>query len=319
MGTKVNSNYEDLISFVRASGGGRATALRPVSYGTELVTNGTFDGNADGWTGGGYDVETGDLSLVSASSLNVYQQGFDPTKFYLLTYTVSEYTSGNISAYDGGLFGPFTNAVGTYTIVISPRVQRLGVRGQNGPVDAKISSISVREINPLSVCIAAEGRITYADTDLNTAAFFFQWFASGSRYIRYKLNTSGSRQGEIDFLQREPTSGLDLIETTSSYLQPDILVPYNIAGRHGSTFINGATDGVALTADTTPTALPDLSTIDLDLAYDYMGTISEFRVWDKDLGDAGIVEATNPSLEPSLSLTFEGVGTNSFVVNNWSE
>jgi hypothetical protein len=50
-----------------------------------------------------------------------------------------------------------------------------------------------------------------------------------------------------------------------------------------------------------------------------MGTISEFRVWDKDLGDDGIVEATNPSLEPSLSLTFEGVGTNSFTVSDWSE
>ena len=40
MGTKVNSNYEDLITFTRASGG---HALRPVSYGDELVTNGTFD------------------------------------------------------------------------------------------------------------------------------------------------------------------------------------------------------------------------------------------------------------------------------------
>ena len=52
MGTKVNSNYEDLISFVRASGGGRATALRPVSYGSELVTNGTFDDSSalDDWT-----------------------------------------------------------------------------------------------------------------------------------------------------------------------------------------------------------------------------------------------------------------------------
>ncbi len=50
-----------------------------------------------------------------------------------------------------------------------------------------------------------------------------------------------------------------------------------------------------------------------------MGTIGTFRVWDKDLGDTGIVEATNPSLEPSLSLTFEGTGTNSFVVNDWSE
>ena len=57
----------------------------------------------------------------------------------------------------------------------------------------------------------------------------------------------------------------------------------------------------------------------MDLVDDYMGTVSEFRIWDKDIGDAGLVEATEPSLEPSLSLTFEGVGTNSFVVNNWSE
>ena len=46
MGTKVNSNYEDLITYTRASKG---YALRPVSYGTELVTNG--DGSStDGWT-----------------------------------------------------------------------------------------------------------------------------------------------------------------------------------------------------------------------------------------------------------------------------
>jgi hypothetical protein len=39
MGTKVNSNYESLLTFTRASKG---HALRPVSYGTELVTNGDF-------------------------------------------------------------------------------------------------------------------------------------------------------------------------------------------------------------------------------------------------------------------------------------
>ena len=39
MGTKVNSNYEDLLTFTRASKG---HALRPVSYGDELVTNGDF-------------------------------------------------------------------------------------------------------------------------------------------------------------------------------------------------------------------------------------------------------------------------------------
>ena len=46
MGTKVNSNYEDLLTFTRASKG---HALRPVSYGTELVTNGDFS-SSDGWT-----------------------------------------------------------------------------------------------------------------------------------------------------------------------------------------------------------------------------------------------------------------------------
>jgi hypothetical protein len=46
MGTKVNSNYEDLITYTRASKG---HALRPVSYGSELVTNGDFTDNIDGW------------------------------------------------------------------------------------------------------------------------------------------------------------------------------------------------------------------------------------------------------------------------------
>jgi len=46
MGTKQFNNYEDLITYTRASKG---YALRPVSYGTELVTNG--DGSStDGWT-----------------------------------------------------------------------------------------------------------------------------------------------------------------------------------------------------------------------------------------------------------------------------
>jgi len=47
VGTKQFSNYESLLTFTRASKG---HALRPVSYGTELVTNGTFDSDTTGWT-----------------------------------------------------------------------------------------------------------------------------------------------------------------------------------------------------------------------------------------------------------------------------
>ena len=69
-------------------------------------------------------------------------------------------------------------------------------------------------------------------------------------------------------------------------------VPFNLAGRHGSTFINGAIDGTALTADTTPTALPNLASSNLILGDTFMGTIGQFRMWSDDLTDAGIVEAS---------------------------
>jgi hypothetical protein len=45
--TKTYNNYEDLLDFTRASEG---YTLRPVSYGTELVTNGTFESDATGYS-----------------------------------------------------------------------------------------------------------------------------------------------------------------------------------------------------------------------------------------------------------------------------
>jgi hypothetical protein len=69
-------------------------------------------------------------------------------------------------------------------------------------------------------------------------------------------------------------------------------VPFNLATRNGSTFINGAISGTALTANTTPTALPNLSSTDLNLGHTFMGTIGQFRMWDEDITDAGIAEAS---------------------------
>jgi hypothetical protein len=56
--TKTFGNFTDLMDFSRSSGG---TALRKVSYGSELVTNGTFDSDTTGWTAGG----SATLSVVS--------------------------------------------------------------------------------------------------------------------------------------------------------------------------------------------------------------------------------------------------------------
>ena len=79
-----------------------------------------------------------------------------------------------------------------------------------------------------------------------------------------------------------------------------------------------AVDGVALTEDTTPVALPALSSTDMNLAYDFNGTIKLVRAWSEDLEEAGRIEATNPSLEASLSLLFDGSEL-SYVDLGWSE
>ena len=210
----------------------------------------------------------------------------------------------------------YYNGSGTFEKIIVTSTGLLWLQIENA-VDVDISGITLEEINPLSVSIGMEGRMTYADEDDLQTLMFLRWKEDNDNLIRTQLDTNSTNTGSLRFRQ-EDSSVIDDAASVSVY-SPDILVPYNIASRHGSTFINGAVDGVALTANTTPTALPDLSSADLELAFGYMGTISEFRVWDKDLGDAGIVEATNPSLEPSLSLTFEGTGTTSFTVSDWSE
>ena len=210
----------------------------------------------------------------------------------------------------------YYNGSGTFEEIIVTSTGLLWLQIENA-VDVDISGITLEEINPLSICIGMEGRVTFADTDVGTEATFVRWLRNNENLIINSLQTGGSRTGLIQFRQ-ESNNVNDSVFTSTTYFSPDILVPFNMASRHGSTFVNGAESGVAFTANTTPVSLADLSATDLNLAHKYMGTVSEFRVWDKDLGDAGLVEATNPSLEPSLSLTFEG-GTNSFVVNNWSE
>jgi hypothetical protein len=72
---------------------------------------------------------------------------------------------------------------------------------------------------------------------------------------------------------------------------PGVNVPFNIASYHGSTFINGAVGGTALTANTNPTALPDLSSTDLSVGYDFMGNIEQVSIW-----VGGITDVTSGNL-----------------------
>jgi hypothetical protein len=145
---------------------------------------------------------------------------------------------------------------------------------------------------PLAVSIQMDGTMTYADENATATVVFVNWFLDSSNSIINRLETDVGT-GEPNFIQRaagnvDTPSGLN----ANSYT-PGTNVPFNIASRHGSTFINGAVDGTALTENDTPTALPDLSTTDLDLGPTFMGTIKTFRIWADDIGDVGIAEASS--------------------------
>ena len=305
----------------------------PEYIGPELVTNGDFSDGTNDWL-----AIYGVISVVDGV-LRVEEDGvdaFNPRGYQGIATEIGKVyratadlvglniaTAGQIVASTNTNTGGFpatlvSSGTGELIFVAQATTTNILLTANNTTTGAYADwdNISVREINPLALSIQMDGRVTYADEGIVNNARFVRWFQDASNFIINRIDTD-SGTGEFTFSQ--VNAGVaDTSNSGVNLLSPDILVPYNIASRHGSTFINGAVDGTALTANTTPTALPDLSATNLILGHIYMGTIRTFRIWSKDIGDTGLVEATEPSLVPSLSLTFDGT-ENSFVVLDWSE
>jgi hypothetical protein len=268
----------------------------PVVIGEELfsdfATESEWVDNGDGsWTitnaTGNSDLRIDNLTTIGKH----YQYTFDITT----TSSLVVYTNQS---------SPVFRATGSYTVNNVATSSFFIFRATAGTT-ATVSNISVKEINPLSVSIQMQGEMTYADGGNVSEVAPYLWI-NGNDFIWPQVYTI-TDPDRFRFLQ-SANSVVDFVQVVGPYA-PGVNVPFNIASRHGSTFINGAVDGQAMTADLTPTALPDLSATDLQLGYDFMGTISLFRVWADDLTDAGIAEASAPSTVPSLSLTFDGAST----------
>lgn len=141
------------------------------------------------------------------------------------------------------------------------------------------------------LAIAMDGLMTYADEGLSVTVNFSQWGSSSVNAIRVFLDTQVTLTGRVQFRQFA-SSVVDVVTTGNNYYSPGVNVPFSIASRHGDNFINGAVDGTALTADLTPTILPDLSATPIQIGSTFNGFIDTLRIWDVDIGDAGIAEAS---------------------------
>jgi hypothetical protein len=298
-------------TFAKASGKSFLTTAN--SNGTFVYSSFNLTTGAVGTVASGYTANMEDFGNGWYRCSVTTPTGFNERAIYAVSDTdnaISAAANGNdgILLYGAQLEAGATPSsyIPTTSAQVTRASETLTVPASNLPYDNTNMSIQI------------DGKMTYADSDNINEVQPYYWTLNGPNYIYARVSTSGTRSGQPTFLQRETTSGNDFVNGIPNAYTPDTNVPFNLASRHGSTFINGAHEGTLLTVNTTPTILPDLSSTDLDLGFDFMGTIGEFRMWSDDLGDVGITEATLPSTEPSLSLTFDG-SENSFIVLDWSE
>ena len=132
--------------------------------------------------------------------------------------------------------------------------------------------------NPLAVSIQMEGRQT------GDSSTFLRWYDDANNYI-----TVGS--GASDYVFTQAASGT-VDSVTGGSFTSGVMQPYNVSSTHASTFVSAAVDGVALTDNTTPITLADLSANDVQVGYDFNGTIKLLRAWPENLTEAGREEAS---------------------------
>ncbi|SMP00072.1 hypothetical protein SAMN06265173_1702 [Thalassovita litoralis] len=270
-----------------------------------------------------YDPETGrarGLLIEESSTNNVLNMLAPSTQSVTVAaqpYTLSFYGTGSITlsgAATGSLSGTgvadlvsltYTPSAGSLTLTISGDVRMVNNEPGLIPTSRIITTVSpatraadVLTRTPAQFPFASmpsalswhvQGDMSYADTAAYREVSFARWTESPTSEIELRLNTAGGFSGTMQFIH---DAGSEVIVSSVDAYSPGTLVPFSIASRHGATFINGAVDGTVLTANLTPTALPDLSATTMQIAPTFNGHIAVESGWVTDIGDTRLGEIT---------------------------
>jgi hypothetical protein len=131
------------------------TVIPTYGFGSELVTNGTFDTDSDWTKGTGWSISGGKAVAVLANNTLLNQnQTTTLNKIYKVVYTISDYENGNVrfqfSGGGGSTIGTFRNSNGTYTEYIKSlfnhTIYRFKGLASAGGFTGKIDNVSVKEV-----------------------------------------------------------------------------------------------------------------------------------------------------------------------------
>ena len=192
--TKSFDNASDMITFSRASG---AYGFTKVGYGSELVSNGGFDSDSDWTLGTDWSISGGAAISNNTSGYNpIYQAlGVSAGKRYLVLVEVSDYTSGQLTAYLGNsgngsaliyLEGPSSSfgsvsGIGVYTAFITApdgQLPQILLRS-NGGFIGSITSVSVKEVIYNSSDPSATLKLIYHPNDVPRIEYALDGTAKG--------------------------------------------------------------------------------------------------------------------------------------------
>jgi len=128
---------------------GKLYSIRPIpEYGSELVTNGSFDTDSDWTKQTGWTISGGTANCDGTNDVAIYQNiSSSNTTLKRITFSVSNYVSGTLRVYSGSGADIFLNvtANGTYELesyLVLNRIFLYSLSSFNGSVD----NISVKEV-----------------------------------------------------------------------------------------------------------------------------------------------------------------------------
>jgi hypothetical protein len=232
--TKSFDSASDMITFSRASG---AYGLTKVSYGSELVTNGTFDTDTTGSTPNTWETNSANASLIkqadgtalftSASFAYARISNEDrpvlPVGVYWVSFEISE-TQGSLSNVHVGI-GAVGNTIsgdGTYGyayVSSSEQAYELQIRPNSGGTGSfKIDNISVKEVTYNSSDPSATLKLIYHPNDVPRIEYNVDGSAKG--ILIEEARTNSYKYSE-DFSNSEWIGSSGTISSINAITSPD--------------------------------------------------------------------------------------------------